>query len=43
MKKTKKEEENNIDDLWLFMFLTLLFTEQPKPPKVINIYMGDDE
>lgn len=39
----KKEEENSLDFIWVLMLLSLLFYEPPKQPKVINIYMGDEE
>lgn len=46
MVKTKKdnikENENEFDSVWIALLLLLLFGEQPKPPKIINIYMGDE-
>lgn len=41
--KETKEEEVWVDDLWLLILLLLIFPEEPKPKKVINIYMGDDD
>lgn len=42
-KEEIKENKYEFDDFWILLLLPLIFYNPPKPTKVINIYMGDDE